>query len=306
METINIIFTIDNNYAQFLSVTLCSIFENKKCKNKIDVYVLDGGIKEENKKKLMILAKKYSFKIYFIEVDSSFFIKFKLVDYFTPVVYYRLAIPNILPSIEKALYLDCDIVVINDLLELYNINIDNYLLGAVDDCSLKQSRNKDLNIPEDMKYFNAGVILMNLKKWREFNISEKAFEFLEKHPENIKYCDQDALNAVAWGRWLELPSKYNLMTSPVNKKTTSYFNLDKNVLIIHYTESKPWNYLSNNFLSKIYFYYLKKIPWKSKKYINKNFKNIILKLIKFLFINLLPNSMLKYLRKIKSSLKIKF
>ena len=63
METINIVFSSDNNYAQYMGVAICSIFENKKVGYLIDIYVLDGGISEDNKSKLKVLEDRYNFKI---------------------------------------------------------------------------------------------------------------------------------------------------------------------------------------------------------------------------------------------------
>lgn len=305
IEKINIIFTIDDNYSRFLGVTLCSIFENKKCQNPIEIYVLDGGIQHENKEKLYFLSKKYNFEINFIKIDTYFFKNFKLTDYFTPAVYYRLIIPDLLPQLSKILYLDCDIIVMGDILELYRTNIDNYILAAVRE--FITDRQKDLGMPLDSKYFNSGVLLINTEKWKQEKITQKSIAYTKENFEKIKYCDQDVLNATIWDKWLEIPFKYNYMTSFIKKHSTKEEEPPRDILILHYSSNiKPWNYLDNHPYSKKYFYYLKKTPWKNKKFVNKNFKNIIIKLIRPIIIYLFPDSIINNLRKIKRFKKIKF
>lgn len=153
METTNIVFSADDNYAQFMGVAICSIFENKKNGNPIDIYVLDGGISSDNRKKLEFLSKRYSFKINFIQIDTALFKDFYTSRHITQAAYYRIMIPDLLPKLKKELYLDCDIIVLGDISELYAINIDNYFFAAVEQYG--QHRRKDLKMPIGTKYFNS-------------------------------------------------------------------------------------------------------------------------------------------------------
>lgn len=277
METINIVFSADNNYAQFMGVALCSLFENKKDNYLIDVYVLDGGVSNKNKEKLKILENKYNFKIIYIKIDISFFKDFFISDHITQATYYRIMMPELLPNLKKILYLDCDIIVLGDIYELYNINIDNYFFAAVEEPVT--DRQKELGMPINTKYFNAGIMLINLKKWQEFNVSKKLIDFIKNNSKKLKYWDQDAMNAILYNKWLNIHSKNNY-TTLLTRNSISKTEKD-DISIIHYTEMlKPWNYLSKHPLKKEYFYYLSKTPWSNKKYIDKNIKNIIKKIIK--------------------------
>jgi len=275
METINIVFSSDNKYAQFMAVTLCSIFENKKCLNKIDIYILDGGIKDNDKDKLAGLEVRYNFKITYINVDTSFFKDFYVNNRMTSAAYFRTIIPKLLPCLEKILYLDCDIIITGDILELYKTNINNYFFAAVEDYGSGNIRLDELDMPPHAKYFNSGVMLINLKKWRENNICEKLINYIKKHPERLKLYDQDALNALMWNNYLTIPLKYNYTTSLLYKYNSNYNNVLKDNLVIHYAGDKPWNYFSKNPLNEAYFYYLKKTPWKDIKYIDLNIKTIL-------------------------------
>lgn len=307
METINIIFSSDNNYAPYMGVAICSIFENKKEGYLIDINILDGGIAEDNKIKLKVLEDKYNFKINYIKMDTNFFKDFYISRQITQASYYRILIPDLLPNIQKALYLDCDIIVINDIFELYNINIDNYYFAAVDEENYGVDRLKNLRIPENEKYFNAGVMLINLKKWRETNINKKIIEFIREENHKLDSHDQDAINAILFGQWLNIPYKYNYTSMLVSIHPIDYNQITNNIIIIHYTGLKPWNYSSINVLNKKYFYYFLKTPWKDTGGVSdKSFKNI---LIKFFLVSanyLLPKQIIEKLKRLKRSLGIRF
>lgn len=288
METINIVFSSDNNYAQFMGVAICSIFENKKEDYLIDIYVLDGGIKEDNKIKLKVLEDRYNFKINYIKIDTDFFKDFFISRQITQASYYRIIIPDLLPNISKIIYLDCDIVVINDIYELFNINIDNYYFAAVDEENYIPEKFKKLKIPKYEPYFNAGVMLINLDKWRKNNISKKLTEYIIFMNNKLDAHDQDAMNAVLYGKWLPIEKKYNYMTSFRHK-----YSSEENIHIIHYIEIKPWKYLSINPFNKEYFYYLKKTPWKDIKYVDKN---ILIQIIKRIIILVLSDKIIKKIK----------
>ena len=115
-----------------------------------------------------------------------------------------------------------------------------------------------LGIPKDHKYFNSGVLLMNLKKWRENKTREKTVEFLQKN-KDAKFLDQDALNGVLYGKWLELPGKYNIQCDDRLKETPD-------AVIIHYLcIFKPWYLFASFPYAHHYSKYLKMTPWKDFK-----------------------------------------
>ena len=134
-KVIPLFFAVDDNYAKFLVITLESIFENASKDYKYDVVVLNTGLKEESKN----LIKKYSSE----DVNIIFFdVRHKLQlisqdlsirDYYSKATYYRLFIADLFPQYEKALYLDCDIVVLGDISKLYNHDLRNNLGGAIPD-----------------------------------------------------------------------------------------------------------------------------------------------------------------------------
>ncbi len=308
MEKINVVFSSDNNYAQYMGVAICSLFENKKCQNEIGIHVLDGGISEDNKAKLSILEDKYNFKINYIKINPEEFNGLWIRDNLTCATYYRLVIPETLPNVDKIIYLDCDIVIVNDLKELYDTEIQDYYIGAVDEEKYpKNIKSIELFKKEDSPkgtYFNSGVMLINSKKWREDNLSQKLLQYTRETHGKFYYCDQDVLNSFVGNMWKQIPYKYNYMTLLMTKKHPS--QKIKDVSIIHYIYLKPWNYLCNYPLKKYYFKYLAKTPWKNEKYINRNLKTFIIKYFQLGIMYLIPKPLENLARKTKQKIGIKF
>lgn len=252
---IHIVTVTNNTYAKPLAVMLNSLLENKVSKNPINIYVIASELSPKNKFLLAKTVGKFNLKIKFIPIDPTIYKDFKTVYYLTKETYYRISIPDLLnEKIQKVIYLDCDIIVKTDITRLWNINIDNYFLGAVEDFWVKYSRNSHLLIPRESKYFNAGVLLINLKKWREKQIKNRVIEFIKANASRIKFCSQDPLNAILHDKWLQLDPKWNFMPHYLN-----YPNF-KNIkpAIIHYAGlKKPWK--ANFRLKEEYYKYRKNV-----------------------------------------------
>ena len=177
LNTIPIFFTVDDKYVPFLAVALQSLIENSSEKNYYLIKILYTSITEENQEKI----KKYEKENVNIEfVDLNYYInkiKNKLYtrDYYSVTTYFRLFIPNLYPQYNKALYLDCDIVLLADVAELYNIDMgDNLVAAAPDDVIQKievfqEYVEKVVGVADYRNYFNAGVLLMNLDELRKLN-----------------------------------------------------------------------------------------------------------------------------------------
>ena len=258
LNTIPIFFTVDDKYVPFLAVALQSLIENSSEKNYYLIKILYTSITEENQEKI----KKYEKENVNIEfVDLNYYInkiKNKLYtrDYYSVTTYFRLFIPNLYPQYNKALYLDCDIVLLADVAELYNIDMgDNLVAAAPDDVIQKievfqEYVEKVVGVADYRNYFNAGVLLMNLDELRKFDFQEKFLYSLEK----IKFAvaqDQDYLNRLCKGRVKIISNVWDKM--PISNDT------DTNELkLIHYNLAfKPWHF--EDILYKEYFWkYAKK------------------------------------------------
>ena len=203
---INIVFATNEGYIQHLCAAIKSLLENNK-KSSFKIYIINSGISKKIFKKIFTVIKPYRCKINDIVISDDFFRNLVLTHHYSKEIYYRLLIPQLIQE-EKVLYLDADIIINGSISELYNQNTDNYYVCAVEDPYF--DRYEELNIKKSSRYFNSGVMLINIKKWRETDLQNKVIDFVEKNFNIIHFPDQDALNALIGGQWKRLPLKYNL------------------------------------------------------------------------------------------------
>ncbi|MBE7087581.1 MAG: glycosyltransferase family 8 protein [Clostridiales bacterium] len=242
-KVVPIIFAVDEIYAPFLGVTLKSIVLNCDMKNEYRIHVLNTGLKEETKKNLDSILPD-NFFINFIDVKkqlSKIDGGLCLRDYYTNTTYYRFFIPNIFKEYDKVLYLDSDIILLDDVSKLFNVNLRGNLIGGVkDDVVAKFDAFKNyveygLNIKPD-HYFNAGVVLMNLKAMREYNLFDKFISLSKVEKFDIAQ-DQDYLNVLCKDRVKLIDNFWNV--TPFNDVVLD----DNKVKLVHFKLSfKPWHY----------------------------------------------------------------
>lgn len=276
-KIINVVYSSDDNYAQPLGVSMMSLLDNfKSDKYKIIINILDGGICYENKNKLLNISNEYSSSINFIKIDNYIFEKFPRILHLSLAAYYRLLIPILMPDVRKCLYLDCDTLIIGNIEGLYEINIDNYFLAAVEDNVANYVLQMDCSFFKYIKrYFNSGVLLLNLEKMRQDNFSSKSIEFTERHSSELLYADQDTLNFLCIDKWLPIDKKYNFQVDRSQEK------VNEEIIILHYTTGyKPWHFLYHNYYQKFYRRYLKK--WPNYKILKTDNIIVLKQVIKFL------------------------
>lgn len=270
----DIITSADDKYTIPLGVMLTSLFENASSITLITVYIIDCGISPIKKEQLSLIAEKYGVNLRFLEINQNEFKDFKICGYINTTAYYRLKVPDLLDnSIEKALYLDCDLIIKEDISKLWNTDISQHHLAAVVDLGIDSGdyftdTKIRLGIPDRYHYFNSGVMLINLALWRRDNIHQRVIEFITSNPDRIVVCEQDGLNAILFDKWLSLPLTWNqqphVYTLIKRSKDPDYIEAINNPSIIHYIgQSKPWQYSDAHPLKKEYYKYLALTEWKS-------------------------------------------
>jgi lipopolysaccharide biosynthesis glycosyltransferase len=195
----HVVYASDDRFAEILGVSLVSLLKNSKDMDDIIVYILDSGITDENKKKLLSVCKTYKRSDIAFIPGKNISEKLSMnvaVDRGSLSQYARLFVSSDLPKeLNRVLYLDCDIVVKESIRELWNLNLHGKTIGALMDAFSKHYRaNIDLE-PEDIM-FNSGVMLINLEKWREQKIEDKLLKFIATKDGKIQQGDQGALNHV--------------------------------------------------------------------------------------------------------------
>lgn len=243
-NTIPIFFATDNNYVPFLAVSIKSMLDNASKDYFYNIHILTEGISEENKTRL----KKYeteNSKIDFIELASHIErirdrLTSTLRDYYTESIFYRIFIASLCPEYKKAIYLDCDIVVLGDISKFYNIDLKDNILGAITDDVI--CTNTDFRIyakygvgVDYTEYFNSGVLLMNLDEYRKQQIQQRFVYLLIKHNFETAAPDQDYLNVLCHGKVHYIDKGWDKMS--VDEDFDGELNL------VHYNNfKKPWLY----------------------------------------------------------------
>jgi lipopolysaccharide biosynthesis glycosyltransferase len=255
-QPVVLVCAADNNYAMPLAVTVRSALANFQSDRQLALFILDGGISKTNKRKITQSLDSKQIDISWIRLDDALFENLALTRHVTLPTYYRLLLPQVLPpEFTKAIYLDSDMVVTGNLAELWNIDIgDNYILAVQDDVLLNISmcqslqNSQELGISPNSKYFNAGLLVINVAKWRTENIGNKTLDYIRN---NQKYQpnDQDGLNAILSDKWGELHPKWNQMPRIYDDSFRKnnlypenvYQELLNHPCIIHFTNTpKPW------------------------------------------------------------------
>ena len=256
----NVVFATDRGYLQHMAVALASLLENNSGMN---IYIINNDISESDWKKLQKLFEGKNSNLIDAKIDDKQIENLITHSYFTKATYYRLFIPDIVKG-DRALYLDVDIVVTQRIDDLYNAEISNTFLAAVDNPGIYNHH--DLGMDNSAKYFNSGVMLINLEYWRAFNVKEKVIEFIGGRSGVVQFPDQDGLNAVIKGNWLELHPKYNMHTVFLCAEYASALPIKEaidNPVIIHYTgSSKPWHFGDYHPYKHLYWKYLRMTPYK--------------------------------------------
>jgi len=233
------IITVSNDhYAKHLGVMLHSLLQNLDNSTVVNIFIIESNISSDNKLKLQRVVERFSQKVKFITIDDNLFNSFELkIKHISKETYYRIIIPELVDvDIKKALYLDSDMIIRTDISKLWNTDIDDYFLAAVEGTNNKKWKKATLSIPAKYTYFNAGLLLMNLQKWRENNISAQVIQYIQDNPTLIELMDQDALNAVLYDKCLKLDPKWNCTKGLMNR----YHIV--NPAIVHFAgRRKPWN-----------------------------------------------------------------
>jgi lipopolysaccharide biosynthesis glycosyltransferase len=187
-----------------LSVALYSLLVNNP-NDKFCISVFTDDFSDESERKIKKLVRSFNSKFEVVKLKSEVFNNLTFTFHFAPVNYFRLHIHKYYTD-DVILYLDVDIIINGSISDLFNYSVDNYYLAAVPELTF--DRFDSLNMKSSSSYFNAGVMLINNKKWREDNFGDKVLEYILENKSVIMMADQDGLNSIIDGDFLKLPAKY--------------------------------------------------------------------------------------------------
>lgn len=284
-----ILFATDSGYAAHLGTALYSLLQNNKSLN-IRVVVFTTALSRGDRDKLQNICEIFSAPLEFVWLNDAWFDGLKLNYHFKKSNYYRLFAADLIRD-DRCLYLDADIVVTGSILEIIATQLGDSYLAAIEDPGF--DRHKQLGMMIDSKYFNSGVMLLNLSKWRSVNLKNQVISLVKRQPEVIYYVDQCGLNAVVDGEWVMLDVKYNYQTRMLTTPNAGCYTNSEIPCIIHYSGGdKPWHMDSKHPYKMIYWHYRNNTPYKSILQFDFNLMRFIRlvtpQLVKKLYRNIFP------------------
>lgn len=240
-DDFHIVFGIDDDFVRPLGVLMTSIVENNKNEN-IVFHIISKYISNENKNVIEQFSLMNDIIIYIYIIDENIFKELPTTAYISKAMYNRFLIPLILKDItDKVLYLDADIVCLGNIEKIKNLKFEDKIVFVVEESNkyVVKRRIEDLKLKKD-KYFNSGVLYINIENWLNNDINKKLVEY-SSEKRNLMFPDQDMLNVVLEDKCIYMDRKYNY-TFDVRYKPNRYvYNLPENIVFLHYVgKFKPW------------------------------------------------------------------
>ena len=267
-KEIPIFFSTDDNYIPYLDVAVSSLIANASKEFNYRIIILNTGLNESNIDKIK-QNEREKFKIDFVDISADvekIKSKLKNVYHFSIVTYYRLFIASLFPQYGKVIYLDCDLVVLGDISELYHTELGDNILGACPEQFVQNTKEfrayaaEALGVDPD-GYVNAGVLLMNLAEFRKNRIEEKFVHLITEHDFDLLDPDQAYLNYLCFDKIQILSNGWNKEPMPLaceGKKNIVHYALYK----------KPWQY--DDVMDGEYFWhYAERSPFYEQILLNK-------------------------------------
>lgn len=238
-----ICFCLNNLGSLGLGATLNSLIKNCSDTSKLRLYFLCASVDENIKASIKNLVTETGFKgtADFIDFDPDVCFKRYRSLQGDRTTYGRILIPDLIQH-ERVLYLDTDLIIDTDVLELSNIQIGDASIAAIGGGGMKYSLEQNfyinkLGLSNETTSFNAGVLMINIPAWKKYAVKDKLFALADKYPDELLAADQTLLNALFAGNFFRLPAKYNVAWY-ANKKPV----MDKDAIFHFVGSPKPWDY----------------------------------------------------------------
>lgn len=257
MDKVNVAFAITEKYIPMLGVVLHSLEKNSDRKREYVIYVLHESIREEKLQSLKDVISD-NMEMIFVDVYNALCgINLEEIAHYSRATYYRLLLEDVIPeNVQKLLYLDSDIIILRDVAQLYDLNIEGYILGASRGRIFSWSKKyiEDNLCMKVDDYFNAGILLINMKNYRANKIGKRGLYLLSQN--SYRMPDQDVLNLLCHqhgdhgcffidGRWnVEWEHLiYHWQELYLDEWRAESLKYVDDPFIIHYTSAiKPWNH----------------------------------------------------------------
>ncbi|MDD6489422.1 MAG: glycosyltransferase family 8 protein [Clostridia bacterium] len=283
----NVVYYSSDFFSEMCGVAIESLCESNTDADNITVYVVEDHISDVNKSRLREITDKFNRELIFIKMPTQEEV-YPGVKMNLGRTYARMALGEILPeSVDRVLSLDSDTLIMDSISEMYNTQFsDNEYVAGVYDCVGRAIQDKVLHGPKDLKYCNAGMYLIDLKKWRELNVGKQLLDLVLKNADGkhiMYFLEQDLMNMAFYGHLKLLHPRYNMLTSIYlfdyrdvmkMKKPVSYYTeqqiaeAKEKPAIVHattcfYVKKRMWVENSDHPYFSFYNDYRSRTPWKN-------------------------------------------
>lgn len=276
----NVVYVSNEAYAQHFAVSFASLCDCNPDEEELTVYLLDTGIRPETAEKLKTLAADFGRELVLLHCQNleAKFAARPDTGRFDLSTLGRFFLGEFLPdTVTRVLYLDCDTVVQRSLHKMYTADLHGALLAMAEEPTIYHEVKAYLGILPDEPYFNAGVMLVDLARWRRERIGEKLLAYYEEIAPQCLFQDQDAINGLLKRRIAILHPRYNFITnyyyfsyaalevfSPAYREIGErrFSAAKRHPAILHYAgDERPWRQGAYNPYGREYLRYLARTPW---------------------------------------------
>jgi lipopolysaccharide biosynthesis glycosyltransferase len=269
-----VVVAADDRYAMPLAVTVRSLLDHLAPGRRVSLYLLDGGISDESKRRLRASWDSDRLELHVVRPDAKRLSNLKVSQHVNQLTYYRILLPELLPaSLDKVIYLDSDLLIRQDLGLLWDEPLDSWWALAVQDVAAPYMdasavlanygkcgpvlaatcpipNYQELGLAANAPYLNGGVMVVNLEQWRTHHLTDRLLNCLRANSEHILWWDQYALNVVLAEHWRSLDLRWNQgahvfaytdwTDSPLTEQ--EFHQVVDDPWIVHYTSPiKPWH-----------------------------------------------------------------
>jgi lipopolysaccharide biosynthesis glycosyltransferase len=285
---IDVAIAADANYLQHAAVVAHSLLSAHRHRT-VRLHFLHSGTSTPSAlADLRSLVEAEGGQFIELPVPESFSRRLKPHPHFGTHAWMRMLLPDLLPGLDRVLYLDSDVVIRDRLDELWSLDLEGcWLAAVVNPLYPHQSLNRlaPLGIREPGDYFNSGVLLLDLKALREAEACSRLLTYADAHHERLLYPDQDVLNAVLRGRWKAVHPRYNaqspifdLRAGELPFSRAEIRSARRQPAIVHFSGLfKPWTDACGHPLRKLYWSHIRQTPWRDATPQNPYWRNKILR-----------------------------
>ncbi|MEN9313633.1 MAG: hypothetical protein RIS35_26 [Pseudomonadota bacterium] len=259
---IHIAYCFDRNYRQHAAASIASLLLNCGVDGgQLHIHLVTDATDADFEGRLDGFRRAFKARIDVVPISEEQIAALSVlpkaegyVSYMAAATWIRLLLPDVLPHVNRLLYLDADTIVTGDIAQLWSIDLRDAPLGGVRDAMAKAMCGH-LGVPE---YVNAGVLLIDLAQWRTEKLSEAAIACAHRESARIRYVDQCVINLLLRGRIRLLPPRWNMFATRRNAEQDF-----SSAGVIHFiTEDKPWQAWYEHPAGQLYWRYLEVSPWR--------------------------------------------